>query len=148
MRPLSKILAAALLTLCSCSYNPNDYSCFSHIDPEEGWRYGDTFVYLPEIADSVARGTLSLYVRHTNDYPFSNLWVELQTQQRRDTICLELADVYGNWHGTGLGSSFQLQEVVLPSFTMVNEAPLRLRHIMRPDSVTGIEQVGLIFTAE
>lgn len=156
-KALFRTLAAAALTLCAaCSYNPNDYSCFSNINPDEGWKYGLTMIYMPEIADSITTGQLAVMVRHTNDYPFSNLWVELESQQnadghitfRRDTFCIELADPYGNWYGTGLGTSFQKVDTVYADFELTNAAPLRLRHVMRPEHVKGIEQVGLIFNAK
>lgn len=143
------------MMLGACSYNPNDYSCFADIDAD-GWPADKTFVFMPETADSIAEGTLSLLVRHTNDYPYSNLWVELESQQpadsghiatRLDTICIELADIYGNWYGTGAGTSFQLKDTISTRFTLMRDAPLRLRHIMRPQTVEGLEQVGIIFEA-
>lgn len=148
---------ATLILMCSCSYNPNSYSCFSDIDPIEGWQYGRTFVYLPEIADSMARGELALLVRHTNDYPYSNLWVELETQQpgdsghvsiHRDSICITLADIYGKWYGRGQGTTFEKIDTLYLDYVLTNRAPIRLRHIMRPERIAGIEKVGLIFTAD
>lgn len=154
---MRKLLAAASLLLCAaCSYNPDDYSCFSNIDPNSGWKYGSTFVYLPELQDSLASGVLTLLVRHTNDYPYSNLWVEVESQQPapnghiallRDTFCIDLADVYGNWLGSGSGASFQKVDTLYADFDLVDGAPLRLRHIMRPDRINGIEQVGFIFNS-
>lgn len=149
--------AAALLLCAACSYNPNDYSCFSNIDASRGWKYGTKFIYLPEISDSLAHGQLALMVRHSNDYPFSNLWVELESQQSsdsghivllRDTFCIELADTYGNWLGSGLGTSFQKVDTIYADFDLANGSPLKLRHVMRPDVVKGIEQIGLIFSAK
>ncbi len=147
------LAAAAAAAAGSCSYNPNDYSSFAEIDAE-GWRADQTFVFMPSMRDSIARGRLSLFVRHTNDYPYSNLWVELESHQpadsghvelRRDTFCIEMADIYGNWYGSGSGTSFQLTDTVISDFAMIREAPLRLRHIMRPDPVGGLEQIGIIF---
>lgn len=149
------ILAGALAAaaLASCSYSPNSYSCFSSIDPGIGWAYGESYVYMPDIADSIARGQLALLVRHTNDYPFSNLWVEIQSQQpagnglqvRTDTFCIALADVYGNWYGRGAGATIEKLDTVYADFTLTDGSPLRLRHIMRPDRIEGIEKVGFIF---
>lgn len=148
--------AVAMLLCIACSYNPDDYSCFSDIDPDDGWAYGHSFGYMPEIDDSLAHGSLTLMVRHTNDYPYSNLWVEVESHRpvggghielHRDTFCVELADVYGNWLGSGLGTSFQKVDTIYPDFVIADGAPLRLRHVMRPDKVVGIEQVGFIFNA-
>lgn len=144
------------IAVCSCSYSPNSYSCFSDIDPREGWEYGKSYVYMPEIADSLADGRLDLLIRHTNDYPYSNLWVELESQIpgdsnhvaiRRDTFCITLADIYGNWQGRGQGTTFEKIDTLYLDYTLINGSPLRLRHVMRPERVEGIEKVGLIFTA-
>ncbi|MCM1309717.1 MAG: gliding motility lipoprotein GldH [Bacteroides sp.] len=150
------LILTALIFACSCSYNKNSYSCFSDIDPIEGWDYGKTYVYLPEIGDSLADGTLALLVRHTNDYPYSNLWVEVESQSVKpdghlkiscDTFCIDLADVYGNWYGRGQGTTFEKTDTLYINYTLINHAPIRLRHVMRPERVMGIEKVGLIFTA-
>lgn len=143
-----------MLAACSCIYNPNSYSCFSDIDPTEGWSYARTFVYLPQIGDSIACGRLELFVRHTNDYPYSNLWVELESHMpapgghveiRRDTFCITLADVYGNWQGRGQGTTFEKIDTLYMDYRLINGAPVRLRHVMRPERVEGLEKVGLIF---
>lgn len=147
------LLMLAAVSLAACDYNPNDYSCFSAIDPSQGWEYGTTLVYIPEIEDSTANGTLTLMVRHNNDYPYSNLWLELSGLSREgqklmcDTFCIELADVYGNWLGKGSGATFQRIDTLYRNFNLTDGAPLRLRHVMRADHVTGLEQVGLIFNA-
>lgn len=149
---IGMLVAAA--ALASCSYNPNSYSCFSTIDPTTGWAYGNTFVYMPEIEDSIAHGQLKLLVRHTNDYAYSNLWIEVQTQQPADsghvelltdTFCINLADVYGNWRGSGTGATFETLDTIYSYFTLTNGAPLRLRHIMRPERIDGLETIGFIF---
>lgn len=149
---LSLLSMAAATT--SCSYNHNNYSCFSDIDPAEGWEYGRALVYMPEIGDSLAEGRLQMLVRHTNDYPYSNLWVEVESQQPadsghlevvRDTFCITLADIYGNWQGRGSGTTYERVDTLYADFTLISGAPLRLRHVMRPDRVEGIEKVGLIF---
>lgn len=154
LRPAAAVAVALTLLSTSCGYDRNSYSCFSDIDPTEGWVYGRTFVYLPQISDSVASGQLQLLVRHTNDYPYSNLWVEVESQQpadsghltiERDTFCITLADIYGNWRGRGTGTTFETVDTLYADFTLVNGAPLRLRHVMRPERVEGIEKVGLIF---
>lgn len=147
-------LCAALFGfLASCSAHDNDYSAFSTID-DGGWEYGKSFVYRPQIEDSVAEGTLRVVTRHSNDYPYRNLWLEISYQVenadgdiafRKDTINMHLADVYGNWLGAGLGPSFQKADTVSSDFRLISGAPIRLRHIMRADMISGIEQVGIIF---
>ncbi|MBD5281667.1 MAG: gliding motility lipoprotein GldH [Muribaculaceae bacterium] len=147
--------AAALfgLLMSACSAPDNDYSAFSTVDPD-GWEYGHTYVYRPEISDSIARGTLCVMARHSNDYPYRNLWLEVSYQQlhpdstitfRRDTVNFTLADLYGNWTGSGLGTSFQATDTVATDFMLISGAPIRVRHIMRQDRIPEIEQIGIIF---
>lgn len=144
---------AVLGLLASCSGHNNDYSAFSTIDPE-GWDYARTYVYRPAIADSLADGLLRVAVRHTNDYPYRNLWLEVSYQVqapdstisfRADTVNMHLADIYGNWLGSGLGASYQKADTVRTDFRLIPGAPIRLRHIMRVEQLEGLEQVGIIF---
>ncbi len=97
---------------------------------------------------------MSLAVRHTNGYPYRNLYLEVSYPDRdsnstlmRDTVNVELADIYGNWHGSGLGTSFQFSMTLNDNFLLSDRSSeIRVRHIMRPDPVTDIEQVGIVLS--
>lgn len=141
------IFAALSIFFGACSYNPNDYSCFATLDTN-GWTDDETIVFLPEIQDSIAEGSLNVLIRHTNDYPYSNLWVEMKTALHIDTLCINLADIYGNWFGTGTGASYQLKDVALSPFVFRTGDSICIRHIMRPESISGLEQIGIIFEAD
>ena len=151
LKPLI-IFAALAIMIGACSYNPNNYSCFADIAPE-GWKDTVTFTFTPEIEDSIATGTLNLLVRNTNDYPYSNLWIEIESREetdsglrtRPDTVCIQLADIYGNWHGSGIGTSYQLKRQVYSAYTVRKGDSIRIRHIMRPTTISGLEQIGIIF---
>lgn len=65
-----------------------------------------------------------------------------------DTVSVELADIYGTWLGSGLGTSFQRRVTLNPAFTVADSARVRVRHVMRVDPVPELEQIGIIFTAE
>ena len=58
-----------------------------------------------------------------------------------------LADDLGNWYGRGLGLSYQYIDTVIRSISLTAPAELSLRHIMRNDKLTDIEQIGIIFTS-
>ena len=140
------------MMLYSCDRYADDFSDFRSIPPE-GWGYYNRLIFdiVPE--DSIVTGTLDLVVRHDNDYPFSNLYVEVSTVTpgapvRRDTVSVELADTYGNWLGSGLGTSFQKSVRLADRFTVTDSARVSVRHVMRVDPVLHIEQIGLIFKAD
>ncbi len=144
-------MAVAALAAAGCSRHLNDFSQFATL-PEQGWAYNDTLSFNADI-DSVATGTLQIAVRHTNDYPYRNLYVEVTIPEAdgsllRDTVDLRLSDVYGNWLGSGLGTSFQCAGTIDRKVTLRRGAHITVRHVMRPDPVTDIEQVGLLFEGD
>lgn len=148
LKQATSILITILLCLGACVPGHNDYSQFENI-PAEGWCYNDTLTFIPEPKDSSATGVLTLALRHNNDYIYSNLWVEVSylndSATVTDTLNIELADIYGHWYGKGLGSRFQTEDTVSTSFHTVKGSPVKVRHIMRTDTLDGIEQVGIIF---
>ncbi len=149
------LLLTTLLATGACSRHANDYSAFSTIPPE-GWKYGTALLYMPQTEDSIACGTLSIIVRHSNLYPYRNLYLEVTSQQpapngqitfRADTLNIMLANELGEWLGHGSGVTFQHADTLSSHFQLLSGAPLRVRHIMRDPLVEGIEQIGFTFTA-
>lgn len=138
-----------LLCLAACTSGHNSYSAYTTI-PEKGWAYEDSLSFTPVEIDSVAQGQLIIGVRHSSSYPFANLWLELtyyadSVRQERDTVCVELCDRFGRWYGKGLGASFQKADTLSFPVTLMRGMPVGLRHVMRVDTLPGIEQAGIIF---
>lgn len=137
-----------MLCLGACAPGHNDYSDFRNIDVD-GWEYGDTLEFTPEIGDSTACGVLMLALRHSNSYLYSNLWVEVcytnGEQSVTDTLNVPLADIYGRWYGSGFGARYQTTDTIASDITLHRGKPVRVRHIMRVDTLHGIEQIGLNF---
>lgn len=151
MRRLTLILSvAAVVCACvtACLPDRNDYSGFASIDPT-GWAYGDSVELVPELADSAVVGRLAVAVRHTNGYLYRNLWLEITTPLGdtvlADTLNVQLADVYGKWYGNGVGVSYIVSDTLPGHYCLTKGRAVRLRHIMRADTLRDIEQVGLIF---
>ena len=129
----------------------NDYSDFKQL-PDNRWIYGDTLTFTPDINDSIASGMLIVAVRHNNTYPYSNLWLEVTyptspTDVKRDTINLQLADIYGRWHGKGFGAGYQYADTVSKNVTLFNHQPITVRHVMRIDTLPDIELLGVTFVS-
>lgn len=146
-RILSVVMLSALV-FTACRQSPEYYGDFRFIDPV-GWTYGDTLTFIPEINDSIATGTLSIALRHTNEYLYSNIWVETITSDslssRTDTLDITLADEFGHWLGRGIGTDFQTTDTIAASITLRPPVTVKVRHIMRTDMLEGIEQVGIVF---
>lgn len=143
------ILLLLVVATAGCRLRHNDYSDFRTFDNAD-WAYADSLEFVPQLEDSVADGHLGVCVRHTDAYHYSNLWVELSwpvndSVRHTDTLQLQLADDFGKWHGTGSGVSYQYVDTLKQPVRLRRGVPLRLRHIMRIDTLHDIEQVGLIF---
>lgn len=137
----------ALISAVSCSL-PKEHGEFKPVDAS-GWLYNDTLSFAVVTGDSVSTGDLAIAVRHSADYDYSNLWLEVTAPVngvvRRDTVNLALADVYGRWLGKGLGLSYQRVDTIARGVTLSDSSHVSVRHIMRLDRLEGIEQLGVIF---
>lgn len=156
----TRIAAAAMLALsiASCGItgsrgngDDNYFSSFTTFDGQR-WLYSEPAVMrVDTLRDSIARGgTLVLSLRHTAGYEYSNIWLELSypltdSTVRRDTFNIPLADDFGRWYGRGSGPSLQLTDTLATGFTLRRGSTLTLRHIMRVDTLSNIEQAGIVF---
>lgn len=89
-----------------------------------------------------------IVVRNNNDYEYSNIWLRLDYSCREsvhtDTLNFRLADDFGNWLGNGIGGSYQRSDTVLRAIPLDPTKEIKVSHIMRTDTLGGIEQLGII----
>lgn len=143
MRSIAPIIFLTLILTACESVIPERNSSFTHLS-SEGWAYGDTiFLTPPPAIGKVTRLTL----RHTDSYPYRNLWIEVSQRHpdgkatTRDTVNIEMCDIYGQWHGSGFGDSYQ---ITVPLPHALDTTDISLRHIMRLDTLREITQIGII----
>lgn len=118
--------------------------------PESEW----DSTYRPEFAvnieDTLARYDLYLTLRHTNRYPFSNLWILIRAgregkKEEDKRVELPLADKSGKWFGTGLSDIYE-HKILLRENTKFDTAGVyhfSLTHNMRLNPLPYIMSVGL-----
>ena len=82
--------AALVLFLTACS-NSIQYSRFSPISSEE-WHMDSLAQFVYSIEDTASDYQMLIYVRHTEQYPYQNMWLFVDDSGRRDTIEFYLAD--------------------------------------------------------
>ena len=151
------VSAITLALLSACAPNPDDASGYEEV-PAAGWCYGDTLKFRPRMDDSIATGSLMVAVRHDSSYPYSDLYLEVSypvnpsdsadNRLRRDTVRMAVADPYGRWTGQGFGASYQNSATLPHRVTLRDSSEVFLRQIMRTDTLHGIVQAGIIFTAD
>lgn len=117
---------------------------------ERGWNPAFSF----DINDTLAAHDVFLDVRHTGDYPFSNLFAFVKLTgpdggQLIDTVECTLADAQGRWYGKGAGfiRSDRFDAHVLyrsrNRFPRKGRYTIALEQVMRVEELNGIIDVGV-----
>lgn len=143
-------LIFGLAVLCeSCSSDSPVAADFKSID-SDGWAYGDTLEFIPEMSDSTADARLMLAVRHSSAYLYENLWLEVSMPPLQgdsigviDTVNVRLADSYGRWLGRGSNVSYVKLDTLEGRYQVSRGEAIKVRHIMRVDKVQNLEQIGI-----
>lgn len=143
------IMAGLILPAC-IDGKRNLYSEYHRILPE-GWRFGEEVFFTPVHSDSLCSGRFVVALRHDNSYPFTEIRLEVIHEDRgrevRDTVDIELAGSYGQWRGSGIGTSFQVSDT-LGRTVHASGTKVMIRHLMRTDTLRGVNQAGLFFVPD
>ena len=142
------LLLLVLLIINSCDSN----RVFEEQIPlkNEVWNVNNQLKFNVTISDLLSRYNVYLNVRNGREYPFSNLFLFMNTVSPdghvgRDTIELTLADYDGRWLGSGMGnvkfSRFLFQKDV--QFKQTGTYRFELEHAMRIRDLRGITDIGL-----
>ena len=81
---------------------------------EKGWSLNEMPSFEVELSDTLNIMNVYVNVRHTAHYPFSNLWLFVNTHlpdgtKERDTLECVMASKDGRWLGSGLGDIWDFQ---------------------------------------
>jgi len=114
------------------------------------WKTKEKICFEVSIKDTSIAYNVYLNVRNVMDFPYSNLFLFLQTsfpdgRIARDTLECMLADFDGRWLGSGIGSvkfnKFLLQKGVY--FHEKGIYRFELEQAMRVNELNGIMDIGL-----
>ena len=143
MKRLIPIIILAVTFLTSCR-NDIVYGRFVPISSEQ-WELDSVaqFDYTIEDADAVYQ--MLLYVRHTERYPYQNMWLFVSDSMHCDTIEFYLADDRGQWLGDKHHGFIEMP-VLLESakqFPDTGVYHLTVQHGMRDSVLRGVADIGL-----
>lgn len=140
-------LAAGLCTACQTDTLYHRYRPTGTY----GWDSRDTLEFRLPSALCGSRHRLEIGIRHTEDYPYRDVWIGLlhpACPQAVDTLHLWLADSAGHWKGYGMsGSSFQYVSDGHLLVLAANDSVLRIVHLMGRKQLPGITDIGLRLSA-
>lgn len=143
MKKFGIILLAALFSACdSNKVFEENIAIENHI-----WNLENNPKFQVEIMDTTSEMNLMVNVRHSAHYPFSNLWVFVNTTNPEgvtstDTLECVLAAKDGKWLGSGLGDIWDIQ---IPLKTQLFNSPgdyvFEIEQAMRYGDQARIEQL-------
>lgn len=109
--------------------------------PCDGWHEDSVLTYSVEIEDTTAGYDVLLYVRHTQQYPYQNMWLFVGG----DTIEFYLADQRGRWLGNGWGDLREMPVIYQHNmrFPRSGYYSYTIRQGMRDSVLQGVRDVGL-----
>ena len=140
------LIMTIVLALTSCRTDIV-YSQFQTI-PSGEW-YADSVVrFEVPIADVSATYRTIVYVRHTERYPYQNMWLFVGNANHHDTIEFYLADDRGRWLGNS-HNGFVEMPVLLDEerhFRDTGTYIFDIQHGLRDSILRGVTDVGLEIT--
>ncbi len=143
---LSLIAYVTVLTSCK---NDILYSQFHSIS-SNNWHVDSIVHFDYTIADTTHYYNMQIYIRHTERYPYQNIWLYLGDSTSVDSMNVYLADERGKWYGD---SNNGFIEVAVPfgkhlHFADTGTYHLAIQHGMRDSVLRGVTEVGLELSKE
>lgn len=143
--PITICLAVLALLFSSCRKGVV-YSEFIAI-PSGEWDEKALPEFDFNITDNRAGYDILLYVRHTERYPYQNMWLFVRgnPQQYRDTIEFYLADDRGRWLGDKHHGFIEMPVLLETNYHFPDTGRFyfAIQHGMRDSVLRGITDIGL-----
>ena len=120
------------------------YSRFSSI-PSEKWAIDSVAQFEYAITDTVPDYRMLVYVRHTERYPYQNMWLFVGDSLHRDTIEFYLADDRGQWLGNKHHGFIEMPVLLEENYHFADTGKyfLTVQHGMRDSILRGVTDIGL-----
>jgi gliding motility-associated lipoprotein GldH len=144
---LPVLVAAIALACSSCNRNVvyREYQTFKGLE----WHASDTAVFNVDITDTTTLNNISLMVRHSDSYPYNNIFLFVTTMYPdgkvlKDTMEVVLASSSGEWLGSGMGDIFDFKVPVKKNirFPRSGRYTFVFRQAMRVDPLPLVMDFG------
>lgn len=121
--------------------------------PDSKWALGDVVSFRDSLTESDPEKLhFEINLRHTNIYPYQNIWLYIQTKcsdgtTRMDSIDWTISEPNGRWLGTGWGSlynlSYQLPDLEIKKNNQKRWFYIEIQHGLRDEYIKGVENIGV-----
>ncbi len=141
---LSIFIVAIALAFVGCQTDIV-YSRFNTI-PSGQWHTDSIVRFEVPITDTKATYRTIVYVRHTERYPYQNMWLYIGNGNtaRRDTIEFYLADDRGRWLGDSHNGFIEMPVLIDENRQFKNAGTyvFEVQHGLRDSILRGVSDVG------
>lgn len=165
------ILALFVVSLASCV--PSPYFQKSVALPNNMWSQKFSPAFTFDVNDTNIFYNLDFIIRHTNNYAYSNIWLNVLVKEPGDStfksarIEIPLAEPNGKWLGQGMGELYEQRRMIVidhnaipitdnliaisessvPNlFRKIGKYEIRLQQNMRDEVLSDVLHVGLRVT--
>jgi gliding motility-associated lipoprotein GldH len=122
--------------------------------PKRQWPSKDMPSFTFDVKDTLSNYMVYATLRHTDAYPFSNIWLQVETVLPGETkpieskVELTLSQQAGKWLGRGMQDIREHQIPLTPQgspvhFSKPGKYTMRLKHLMRQDPLPEMMSVGI-----
>jgi gliding motility-associated lipoprotein GldH len=139
---MKKISLILLLFVCLCScHRRTVFIELKHVN-QSGWNKDSVLRFCIPVADTALTYDILLHVRHTERYPYQNMWLFLN--DKRDTVEFYLADDHGIWLGKRGNGHIKIPVILEKDCHFTDDTfRISLQHGMRQDNLAGITDIGI-----
>ncbi len=118
--------------------------------PSGEWQVDSAMVFDYTIDDAQPDYRMVVYVRHTERYPYQNMWLFIDNGARRDTIEFYLADDRGQWLGDKHHGFIEMPVLFEENYHFPDTGTYHLEivHGMRDSLFRGVTDIGLEIISE
>ena len=137
------LLLIGCLAFTSC-HSDTVFSEFQTI-PTKEWSVDVKPQFDYTITDAEASYNIVLYVRHTERYPYQNMWLFVNNNHRIDTIEFYLADDRGQWLGDRHYGFIEMPVLLEENYHFPDTGTYRMtvQHGMRDSLLRGVSDIGV-----
>jgi len=150
---IRKIIPLLMITLLCCSCQRKSFYQHSKALPASGWKQNLPINFRDSLPSDVPDSMhFVITLRHTNLYPYQNIWLYVQVKSsdgttRTDSIDWRLAETNGRWFGKGWGSlyniSCRLPDLKIKRTGTKRWFEIKIQHGLRDEILEGVEDIGI-----
>jgi len=151
---IRKVIPFFIIILLLASCQNDNYYQKSETIAQKGWALNQIISFKDSLSsDQPENLHFEINLRHTNIYPYQNIWLFVQTKcsdgsVRKDSINWTLSESNGRWLGSGWGSfydvSYPLKDIkVRKTKNQKRWFSIEIQHGLRDENIEGIDAVGV-----